>query len=332
MVDKITTIEDVVKDLGAKREKSVVTKYVEAMKTGGIKAVDNRKACAAEFAEEKLKTGTLIDDIIGGGLGVGDTMLLFGEYGSGKSETAYTMAVLCENKVILIDTEGSFRWRRIKQICEARGIDFEKMMDKIILFQPQSWTEQMALIDNLPTPVDVGKIDIIIVDSLTKQFRGIEFAGRQELQTKQPMIRSYPIRLTEIARAYGCAVIITTQVYQTPNASSFMPVWTTFQPVGGAGLQHQPTHVIMLRKGEGNVRIARLLDSDYNPIAERPLLITEKGIEDVPDTAKAQELVKKTEQYEEKQANVMFEKTKKEKKAEILENQPTEEPQPTEEV
>jgi len=315
-------ITDIIGDLADQKEKKIVQFYKDH-KGKKIKPVDPFAAFEKEQSQVKLRTGTLIDDMIGGGFESGASMLLFGEYGSGKTETCFTVAVLCPDIVIFIDCEGSFRWSRIKEMCDARGLDYKVVFSKIKLFQPANWVELMMTLAQLPSPADegMGKVGVIIIDSLTKLFRGIEFAGRQELQVKQPPIRELMITGTEIAKAFECALIFTTQIYESPNASAFMPKWASFKAVGGASIEHQASYVMFLRRAQGNVRIARLTDSDWKPLSERPYRITEKGIEDLPDTEKAAEVLEKAEKYEIDQQEAMKDKEKKKKKGE----EPTEE-------
>lgn len=322
MADAPKRIEDIVGELADAKEQKLVQFYIDHKKNK-MEAIDPEEAYKAELAEVKLKTGTLMDEMVGGGFEAGSSVLLFGEYGAGKTETCFTIAVLCPDVVIYIDTEGSFKWSRIKEICDKRGLDYKAVFKKIKLFKPANWIEQMMLLSNLPSPADVGKIGLIIVDSLTKEFRGIEFAGRQELSIKQPMIREYPITLTEIAKAYECAIIITTQIYEKPDSiSPFLPDWVNQVAVGGMGLMHQTSYVMFLRKAQGNIRIARLTDADWKPLSERPYLITEKGIEDIPDTEKAKLILEKAEKYEQAILDATKDKEKKKKRGEETEQPP----------
>lgn len=305
-------ITDIIGDLADQKEKKIIQFYKDH-KGKKIKAIDPFEAFEREQSQVKVKTGTLIDEMVGGGFEAGASMLLFGEYGSGKTETCFTVAILCPDTVIFIDCEGSFRWSRIKEMCDARGLDYKIVFTKIKLFQPANWVELMMTLAQLPSPADegIGKIGVIIIDSLTKLFRGIEFAGRQELQVKQPPIRELMITGTEIAKAFECALIFTTQIYESPNASAFMPKWASFKAVGGASIEHQASYVMFLRRAQGNVRIARLTDSDWKPLSERPYLITVKGIEDLPDTETAQKVLEKAEEYEVEQTEKLKDKKKK---------------------
>lgn len=274
----------------------------------------------AEETEEKIQTGTLVDDLVGGGLPPKTSMLLYGEYGSGKSQTCYTMCVECPYAVEVIDAENSFRAQRIKEICEARGKDFKEVFEKIILKQPQNWIQQMRVLYSLPPPTDVptGKVGLLIVDSLTKEFRGVEFAGRQTLTIKQPLIREFTFQVERLVKAYEAGLIITTQVYEDPNQKSFLAEWTKFKAVGGSSLLHQPHFVLFLRRVAGkNIRIARMMDSSWQPLRECPFVITDAGIEDLPEDAKAREaLLKKAEKFESQQTQEEVSKKKKPKSTE----------------
>jgi len=274
----------------------------ELFETIEIKRSDPFKEYEQELQEKQNKTGTILDDLLGGGLGEGESLLLYGEFGAGKTQTCFTMSVLSPSKVVFLDTEGSFKWRRIKEICDARNLDYKEVFKKIILFRFKSWVAILKFLYEFPKHIPETDIGLIILDSLIKRFRGVEFAGRESLSIKQPLIREVLLSLEEIASAYGASLIITTQIYETPNANPFLPSWTGQKAVGGASLLHQPDYVCFLRKAEGNIRIARLLDSSYKPLGERPFIITKAGVEDIPE--KEEKLLKKMEkkvkEYEKK--------------------------------
>jgi len=291
------TIDKIVEELRAAKEKELAAVW-DKLKNEKVTEKDLFTMYDQETTEIKLKTGTLLDFVLGGGLPAGSSMLLYGAFGSGKTQTCLTMCVECPDHIIYIDTEGSFKASRLKEICDARGKDFNEVFKKIHLFQPTSWIEQVKVLMDLPSPADVdGKIGLIILDSLTKRYRGIEFAGRQTLQAKQPLLREYILDLERLVKEIGAALIITTQIYESPVSNPFLPAWTGERPVGGSSLEHQPDFVVHLRKGQGNIRIARLVDSSFTPLMERPFEISAKGIEDLPEGKKTLELIKKMEKY-----------------------------------
>lgn len=341
----VTTIEDIIKELGAIKESQRIKQYIELKKAQAenkisIKPINVLDKYKSELESKPNITGTMIDEKLRGGLPVGKSMLIFGGYGTGKSEICITMAALCPKKVIYIDTEGSFDARRLEELCNARGLDFKTVANKITLYQPQNWLEQMWLLRELPSPMDVdfGEIGLIIVDSVSKLFRGLEFTGRGELGTKIPLMREYPILLAEICGGLGASFIMTTQISKTPDAKSFMPEWTTEKPVGGDSLLHNGSYVFHVRRGEANVRIARLTDADNVPLCEVVFMITAKGIEPLPETAKAAKIEDKAEKYEQSIANALNDagkrgrKKKSESESDAVDDEENSEEEPVEEA
>ena len=117
-------------------------------------------------------------------------------------------------------------------------------------------------------------------------------------------------------------MIFSSQIYQKPAANPFLPDWANEAVVGGPSLQHQATYVVHLRRAQGITRIARLIDADDMPLAERAYVITEAGVMDLPDTEKAKDILKKAEEYETKQRKFLEEKKRKGKTEILTEEQP----------
>src|SRR3989338_10036042 len=95
-----------------------------------------------EFAEKReevlhITTGSKQFDNLLGGKGIETKAITeaFGAYGSGKTQLGLSLAVNVqlpvemggtEGKAVYIDTEGTFRPERIRQIAEAKGANPEK--------------------------------------------------------------------------------------------------------------------------------------------------------------------------------------------------------------
>jgi RecA/RadA recombinase len=217
---------------------------------------------------------------------------------------------------------------RLREMCETRGINWEKVRDKIIYYQPKNWMEQMIVSTSLPSPADIdGKVDLIICDSLNKHFRGIEFQGRETLGLKTGLLREFISQLETASKMHKAALLYTSQVYDEPNAGGFpKPKEETQKPIGGHSLAHQPDFVLFFMKSTGNVRVVRMVDSSFNKLAERSFVITEKGIEDIPkDAAVAKQVLDNAAKYEEKMTQEDLKKKEKEKKGDKEVEETTEE-------
>jgi len=188
------------------------------------------------------------------------------------------LATCVEGDVIFIDCESTFKPERIVEIAKARGLDPEKVLKKIHLIQPISVEEQMQAINRIPKII---KPQLLIVDGLTTLFRE-EFIGRENLVKKQGLLRQHIHALKTYARENTCAIIVTNQVYARPDATPYLPLEYRELAVGGHTLYHTIDNRIFIRKGARGTRIARLVDSSKYPPAERPFIITEKGIEPIP--------------------------------------------------
>jgi RecA/RadA recombinase len=311
---------DEIKDFLVKKKNSQFKDYADSLnKNTKIKPISCKVKEAAEKSEFKVKTNTVIDDIIGGGIPEGKSTLLYGEFRTGKTQTCETCTVLTNGWVIYIDVEDSCRMERLREMCETRGINWEKVRDKIIYYQPKNWMEQMIVSTSLPSPADVdGKVDLIICDSLNKHFRGIEFQGRETLGLKTGLLREFISQLETASKMHKAALLYTSQVYDEPNAGGFpKPKEETQKPIGGHSLAHQPDFVLFFMKSTGNVRVVRMVDSSFNKLAERSFVITEKGIEDIPkDAAVAKQVLENAAKYEKKMTQEELKKEDKKKTGE----------------
>lgn len=275
-----------------------------------IEPVDNDDAEKEELSGIRIKTGTVIDEMIGGGIGVGESLMLYGEFAAGKTQAIFTIISLCQNYVVVIDTEGTFSFRRIKEICEKRGIDYLALKKRIILYKPKNWAEQLLISRSIPAPEEFqsrygenAKLDIIICDSVINYFRGVEFTGRETLSVKTGFLREFLGALKDNAIAHNGVVVFTDQISEKPAMTAYTSKSDTQCPVGGHSVTHYPTYNLFFRKGAGNIRAIRMMDSSNNPLSERAIVLNDKGIDDLPKEAKAAKAYEEgTKKFNEKQS------------------------------
>lgn len=298
-------------------------KAVDSFNKGTVmQPVNNKEREKRELEGRRIKTGTIIDDMIGGGIGIGESVMVYGAPASGKSQTAFTVAALCENICVWIDVEGTFSFKRLKEICDSRNINYEEKLNKFILYECKTWLDQMIASRSIPSPEEIkslygenAKIDVIICDSLTDDFRGVEFTGRETLSLKTGMLREFLGALKDNAILHQAGVLYTNQVSSKPVATAYASVSDTQSPVGGYSVEHKPTYSLHFRKGTGNIRVVRMMDSSNNKLSEHAVVINEKGIDNLPKEAvKSKAYEKGTEKFEAGQTQEQQLPKKKEKK------------------
>ncbi len=238
----------------------------------------------------KLSTGSKsLDKLLGGGIETQAITEVFGEFGSGKTQLAHTLAVMVQlppdegglgGSVIWIDTENTFRPERIRQIAENRGLDPEEILKNIYVARAFNSNHQMLLVEKaeeiIKEKAGTDKpVKLLIIDSLMSHFRS-EYIGRGSLAERQQKLAKHLADLHRLADLYDIVVFVTNQVQAKPDAFFGDPT----RPIGGHILAHSATLRIYLRKGKAGKRVARLIDSPHLPEGEAVFRITEKGVED----------------------------------------------------
>ncbi|MEK6840714.1 MAG: DNA repair and recombination protein RadA [Nanoarchaeota archaeon] len=234
-----------------------------------------------------VTTGSKNFDALLGGRGIESRAITeaFGAYGSGKTQVGLTMAVNVQfppekggasGKCVFIDTEGTFRPSRIKQIAEKLGVNPEKVLKNIFVARAFNSDHQILLLDKISEMIKSGEpIKLMIIDSLTAHFRA-EFTGRGQLADRQQKLNRYIHQLMKLAETYNLAVYVTNQVMANP-AQMFGDPTTA---IGGHIVGHASTYRIYLRRGKKDSRVAKLIDSPNLPDNECIFFVSEAGVVD----------------------------------------------------
>ena len=237
-----------------------------------------------------ITTGSREFDNLLGGKGVETKAITeaFGSYGSGKTQLGLSLAVNvqfptekggAEGKAVYIDTEGTFRPERIRQIAEAKGANPESVLKNILVARAFNSDHQILLIDKVGELIKNGEpIKIVIVDSLTAHFRA-EFAGRGMLADRQQKLNRYLHNLMKMAEQFNLAVYVTNQVMANP-AMMFGDPTTA---IGGNIVGHASTFRIYIRRGKKSSRVAKLIDSPNLPDNECIFFVGAGGVIDVEE-------------------------------------------------
>lgn len=245
-----------------------------------------------EYAQRRsnvsyITTGSKSFDELLGGRGVESRAITeaFGAYGSGKTQLGLTLAVRVQlpveqgganGKAVFIDTEGTFRPARIKQISDGLGANSEKVLKNIFVARAFNSDHQMLLLEKVNEMIKGGEpIKILIIDSLTAHFRA-EFAGRGQLADRQQKLNRYMHDLMKLAETYNIAVYVTNQVMSNPAQMFGDPTVA----IGGNIVGHASTYRLYLRRGKQGSRVAKLIDSPNLPENEIVYYVNAGGVSD----------------------------------------------------
>ena len=137
---------------------------------------------------------------------------------------------------------------------------------------------QILLADKADELVKEKGIKLVIVDSLTAQFRA-EFVGRGTLAERQQKLNKHMRTLQKLAEMNNIVVLVTNQVMERPDILFGDPT----APIGGNIVGHASKTRLYLRKGKEDKRVAKLVDSPSLPDGEAIYRVTETGIVDVEE-------------------------------------------------
>lgn len=212
---------------------------------------------------------------------------LTGENGSGKSQLCHQLCVTVqlpkdfgglEGNALYIDTEQVFTPSRVIQIAkrfsdalgDKKGT---KILDGITYAEAYTSDHQTALLAGAEDVIKENNIKLVIIDSLTGNFRA-EFLGREMLSARQQALSDHMHKLARMARVFKCVAVVTNQVQSDPTPyGGFDP-----KPIGGHIVGHTSHDRIFIRKLKDGKRIAKILKSPFLPDGEAVMHLTDGGM------------------------------------------------------
>ncbi len=276
-------------EIGEPTARKIIAEAREAAKMNflsGLEFEDKRKAV------QRISTGSnALDILLGGGVETQSITECYGEFGSGKSQIAFQLAVNVqlakekgglEGHTIWIDTEGTFRPARIEQLAISKGLDPKEALQNIKIGRAYSSDHQILLVDKIPELINKDpKIKLVVVDSMMALFRA-EYVGRGTLADRQQKVNVILHNLQRLADRFNLAIYITNQVMARPDVMFGDPTVA----VGGHIIGHVATYRVYLRKGKKGLRVAKLVDSPSLPEGEATFQISADGITDAEEESK----------------------------------------------
>lgn len=239
-----------------------------------------------------ISTGSAeLDRLLGGGIETGSITEIFGEFRTGKTQLAHTLAVNCqlpidmggaEGKCLWIDTEGTFRPERLVACAERYKMAAENVLDNVASARAYNTDHQTQLLIMASAMMTESRYALLIVDSATALYR-TDYSGRGELSARQMHLARFLRMLLRIADEHGVAVVITNQVVAQVDGAASMFGGDQKKPIGGNIIAHASTTRLYLRKGRGETRICKIYDSPCLPESEAMFSINADGIGDVKE-------------------------------------------------
>lgn len=239
----------------------------------------------ASIQDIVISTGTKsLDKLLNGGLRLGACTEVYGEDGCGKTQFSHAMAVRVQlppdqgglnGKVIWIDTENTFKEKRIRQIAIPLGLDPDKCLENIIVARPHNSADQHVVLEEAEKLIAEDKeIKLIVIDSVMGLFRG-DYTGREKLSERQKYLNNHLTLSHNISKHYNIATIWTNQVSINPGVFYGDPIIA----IGGKIMGHKSTFRVYFKKS-GKKRIGTLIKSPNDANIQVTFGVTEVGMVD----------------------------------------------------
>jgi DNA repair protein RAD51 len=124
-------------------------------------------------------TTNFINQLAHAGIETGSITEVYGEFRTGKTQLCHTLCVTCqmpvnngggEGKAIYIDTEGSFRPKRLQDIAERFGLDPNTALENVAYARAQNSEHQMELLKVAAAIMSQDRYVLMVVDSATGEY------------------------------------------------------------------------------------------------------------------------------------------------------------------
>jgi len=242
---------------------------------------------------KRIPTGAIsLDNLLLGGIPTSSITVLSGEWGTGKTQFCFQLAVNAVKLgrvVAWIETEPStFSPERIMQISEGSGVKINP--EKDIMLIPSSFVmtphSQFLAYEAIERKCKANNLDLglLVVDSFTARFRSF-YSGRDQLPARSSEMARHFGYLEELANKFNCAVVLTSQVMDTPDAGTqlhnIIKTGTRKEYVGGNILKHSGNYMLTLQKKSGDEYELIVADSSEIPRSSAIFRILPSGIRDV---------------------------------------------------
>ena len=194
-------------------------------------------------AQPRLRTGIEeLDRRLMGGLTIGSLVEVYGRASAGKTQLCYHLAVRAqmpidkgglESAVLWLDTEKSYKTEVIRANSVRWGLDSDSVLKNIRSVDVVNTAHVWTLFEKVPQLCAEENVKLVVVDSLTGQFRQ-EYKGNDRMVSRQQDINSMLNLMRRTALATGTTFLYTNQTISSSGLGQF----TRHDPVGGNIMSH----------------------------------------------------------------------------------------------
>ena len=141
---------------------------------------------------------------------------VFGEFHCGKAQLARTMSVVVQlpmdmgganGRAAYIDTEGTFRPKRIVAIAERFRLDPDTAQENTAYARALNSEHQLELLNSLRAESASNTYRLLIIDSIMNCYR-MDYSGRGELADRQQKLNQFLMKLSHMAEEFNICVLM----------------------------------------------------------------------------------------------------------------------------
>lgn len=203
--------------------------------------------------------------------------MIYGEAATGKTTAATQAATAAARmglKTLYLDTDHSFTQQRFHQIA---GTDSQEISPLIMLFLPETFSEQRKIVESLDNYV-TPSLGLVVIDSVSSLYRAAFSRSESIFSLNRDLARQIAY-LDELSSSHKIACILTSQVHARLN-----PPVADVEPVARRTLFHFPRTILRLRNTpRTNVKEVVLERVGGSDVARTSCLVAlgENGLSDV---------------------------------------------------
>jgi DNA repair protein RadB len=216
-----------------------------------------------------------LDNLLGGGIELGNLTEFYGEGGSGKTNLCAFLAcrVAAEGHwVVYIDTEG-LSIERLSQIAVGQGTTLSQVIQRVLLTTPKTLDEQEKAIERTSSLMreKTKRLGLVVLDSSTLLYRLA--LGQEDEEVARQSLSTQLATLLYSALDSSIPVVFTNQVWRDTTSS-------TFEPIGGSFVNHIAKTIIRLERLKDGWRRAVLVKHRSIPDGRSAdFRLTDRGVE-----------------------------------------------------